>query len=101
MQHRFTRRNGPLHAPTEEVERIRFELSRNLHLDPAFIKLGRLGHAGQLGTEDPHWMFYWRGRWRELPWHFNGVLCVDWNLIRRWYGPFGESTWQEISAHPL
>lgn len=41
---------------------------------------------GQYGEVGWRWEIFYRDEWRELPWHFDGPLCVTRDLVRQWYG---------------
>ncbi len=85
MRHRYTRRNGPNRNEAQVIESIRQKIASNLRIDPDRIQRGRLGRKGKLGTDDPHWMIFYRGEWRELPWHFDGPLSVTREMVRQWH----------------
>lgn len=86
MRHRNTRRSGPSQGPRQVIQEMRLKIAANLAIDPERIKYGRLGRKGKLGTDDPHWMVFYRNKWRELPWHFDGPLNVTRGMVRHWYG---------------
>lgn len=86
MRHRFTRRHTTSTSPSQIREQLREKIANNLGIDIARIRYGNLGSTGRLGTNDPHWLIYYRDRWCELPWHFDGPLGVTRTMIRQWHG---------------
>ena len=86
MRHRGTRRNGPSKTPEQAIEELRVGIAKNLKIDADRIRYGNLGRQGRLGTDDPHWLIFYRDQWRELPWHFDGPLNVTRAMVRNWYG---------------
>ena len=87
MRHRHTRRNGPHLTEQQALDELRNLVAQNLGIEPDRIRFGELGRLGKLGTEDPHWLIFYRGTWCELPWHFDGPTGVTRDLVRKWYGP--------------
>ncbi|QDT08105.1 hypothetical protein [Stieleria marina] len=71
--------------PDAIIDEIRQQIAANLGMDPCDIRYGNLGRCGKLGTTDPHWLVFYRGQWRELPWHFDGPLLVTRQHISQWY----------------
>ncbi|MGB7344526.1 MAG: hypothetical protein WBD20_09955 [Pirellulaceae bacterium] len=71
--------------PDAIIDEIRQQVATNLHVDPSNVRYGNLHRRGKLGTTDPHWLIFYRGQWRELPWHFDGPLLVTRQHIAQWY----------------
>lgn len=61
-------------------------IAANLRIESSRIRYIKPTTPGQFGETDPRWEIHYRGEWRELPWHFDGPLCVTRALVRKWYG---------------
>lgn len=79
-----TRRSTAPNSPAEVKEDMRHRIAANLRIDPERIRYHNATEPGQFGETGWRWEIFYRDQWRELPWHFDGPLCVDRELVRRW-----------------
>lgn len=66
----------------ELAENVRHDIARNLAIDPARIRYFDPGYQSEMGVTGNRWQIYYRDSWQDLPWHFNGPLCVTREMVR-------------------
>ena len=84
------RRRTRRYVTDKTTETLRDELQTkiagNLRVEAKRIRYVKGTEPGQYGEVGWRWEIFYRDQWRELPWHFDGPLCVTQDLVRQWYG---------------
>ena len=81
-----TRRSKAPKTRAEVIEEMRHRIAGNLRIDPERIRYHNATEPGQFRETGWRWEIFYRKQWRELPWHFDGPLRVDRDLVCRQYG---------------
>lgn len=82
-----TRRYQTHQSADQVTASLRKRIVKNLCLSPECVRYVKGRFPGQFRETDVwRWEIYYRDQWRELPWHFDGPLGVDRELVRKWYG---------------
>lgn len=82
-----TRRYQANQTSNEVIASLRYRIAGNLGIAPDRIRYVKGRFPGQFRETDMwRWEIYYSDQWRELPWHFDGPLGVDRELVRKWYG---------------
>jgi hypothetical protein len=82
---------GPNRDPGTDIEatleQMRHQIAKNLAIDPDRMRYRDPGGLSRIGVTGNRWQVHYRGDWQDLPWHFDGPLCVTRGaLVRQWLG---------------
>jgi|GEM_PF-2181883 len=76
----------PATSVEEVLEKMRHQIAANLAIDADRLRYHDPGQPSRIGVTGQRWQIHYRGEWRDLPWHFDGPLCVTRELVRQWLG---------------
>lgn len=80
----------PERSPATTLEKTLAEMltkiAARLAIDPERVRYITLPEPTSIGVTGERWQIWYRDQWQDLPWHFDGPLCVTRDLVRRWLG---------------
>jgi hypothetical protein len=83
---RRTRRGTANKTHDQVIAEMQVRIAENLRITLDRIRYHNAATPGQFKETGWRWEIFYRDEWRELPWHFDGPLAVDRELVRHWYG---------------
>ncbi|HBJ35165.1 MAG TPA: hypothetical protein DDZ51_10500 [Planctomycetaceae bacterium] len=66
------------------MEAMRQAIAVNLSIDPERLRIYDPRSQSVIGVTGERWQIFYGDQWHDLPWHFDGPLCVDRALVRKW-----------------